>query len=143
MNQDVYRTLYCSRNWIQGDQAEQIAEVNSILQVAREKNGRHNVTGALLFNSGYFAQVLEGPRQAIEQIFETIQRDQRHGEVIVLETGYAATRDFSDWSMAYVQPPLQEHASDVGLALNQALLKPEESAGAVLDLLRTLVVQED
>lgn len=143
MNQDVYRTLYCSRNWIEGDQSKQIAEINSILQVARNNNGRNNVTGALLFNSGYFAQVLEGPRQAIERIFETIQRDQRHGEVIVLETGYTSTRDFSDWSMAYVQPPSVEHASDVALALNQAVQNPAESAGAVLDLLRTLVVQEE
>ena len=143
MNSDVFRILYCSRNLIEGAPALQFSEIDQILTTARTNNSLHQVTGALLFNSGYFAQVLEGPRLAIERIFEKIQRDQRHGEVTVLESGQTARRDFPDWSMAYVQPPSEAHATDLATALDQAMLHPAASGSAVLDLLRALVIQED
>ena len=105
MNSDVYKILYCSKNLIEGEDAKREAEITQILQTARRKNKEQNVTGALLFNSGYFAQALEGPRLAIEQIFERIQRDPRHGDVTVLSSQTDGHRDFPEWSMAYVAPP--------------------------------------
>lgn len=142
MSQEIYKALYCSRNFIEGDQVEKDAEISRILEVARVNNSRQDVTGALLFNSGYFAQVLEGPKAAIERIFEKIQRDPRHGDVTVLETGFASSRDFSEWSMAYVQSPTEQQANGVTATLYAALHHPEAAANAVLDLLRTLVVQD-
>ena len=50
------------------------------------------VTGALIFNSGVFAQVLEGRRQIIEGDFERIQRDRRHADVHVLAFEEARTQ---------------------------------------------------
>jgi len=86
MSGDIYKILYCSKNLIEGEHAKQDAEISQILQAARRNNKEQNVTGALLFNSSYFAQALEGPKLAIEQIFEKIQRDPRHGEVTVLSS---------------------------------------------------------
>ncbi len=143
MNNALYKILYCSRNLIEGEQAQSDAEISHILATARTNNSRRNVTGALLFNAGCFAQVLEGPRSAIEQIFERIQRDPRHSDVTVLESGDASERDFPDWSMAHVQPPTGVQASGVAAALDQAMMHPEASGREVLELLRTLVVQED
>ena len=37
-----------------------------------------------MFNSGCFAQVLEGPHHAIQATFERIQCDERHSDVTVL-----------------------------------------------------------
>jgi hypothetical protein len=144
MNSDVYKILYCSKNLIEGEDAKREAEITQILQTARRKNKDHNVTGALLFNSGYFAQALEGPRLAIEQIFERIQRDPRHGDVTVLSSQTDGHRDFPEWSMAYVAPP--GGGASAGMAsgtLDTALLHPAASAGEVLGLLRSLVMQED
>ena len=138
---DVYRILYCSRNFI--EEGGRDAEISHILASARANNGKKNVTGALLYNSGCFAQVLEGPRPAIEQIFEKIQRDQRHGDVTVLESGAAAGRDFPDWSMAHVRPPSQSESAGVTATLDEAMLHPAAAGSEVLTLLRTLVVQED
>ena len=105
MNSDVYKILYRSKNLIEGEDAKREAEITQILQTARRKNKEQNVTGALLFNSGYFAQALEGPRLAIEQIFERIQRDPRHGDVTALSSQPNGHIDFPEWSMAYVAPP--------------------------------------
>ena len=100
----LYRVVYCSRNLIGGMNPEQKIEIGQILQTARANNSRKQVTGALLYSEGYFAQVLEGPRGSVEEIFEKIQRDCRHGEVTVLECEEAEGRDFGDWSMAHVEP---------------------------------------
>ncbi len=143
MSNEVYRTVYCSRNTIEGQPSQREAEIQQILQVARVNNSQSSVTGALLFNSGYFAQVLEGPRSAVERIFERIQRDMRHGDVTVLENGYAEVRDFSEWSMAYVRPHSEKEANDAAVSLDRALFDPAASGGAVLDLLRDLVSRED
>jgi hypothetical protein len=143
MSSDVYKILYCSKNLIEGENAKRDAEITQILQTARRKNKEQDVTGALLFNSGYFAQALEGPRLAIEQIFETIQRDPRHGDVTVLSSQTGGHRDFPEWSMAYVAPPGGAASASMAVALDTVLSHPAASAGEVLGLLRSLVIQED
>jgi blue light- and temperature-responsive anti-repressor len=143
MHSAVYKILYCSQNLIEGENAKRDAEIAQILRAARRKNKEHNITGALLFNSGYFAQALEGPRLAIEQIFERIQRDPRHGEVTVLSSQTDGRRDFPEWSMAYVAPPGGTSDVMADVALDTALLHPTASADKVLSLLRSLVNQED
>jgi blue light- and temperature-responsive anti-repressor len=143
MNSDVYKILYCSKNLIEGENAKRDAEITQILQTSRRKNKEQNVTGALLFDSGYFAQTLEGPRLAIEQIFERIQRDPRHGDVTVLSSQTDGRRDFPEWSMAYVVPPGEVASGMAAVALDTPLLRPAASAEEVLGLLRSLVIQED
>ena len=142
MDSHLFRLVYCSRNLIEGDEAQQDKEIAQILSSARANNGLRQVTGALLFNAGYFAQVLEGPRPAIEGIFERIQRDPRHGNVTVLESGSAEQRDFPNWAMAHVQPPTDEQSAGIRSSLRLALLRPSENGTEVLDLLRSLVIQE-
>ena len=143
MNSDVYKILYCSKNLIEGENAKRDAEITQILQTSRRKNKEKNVTGALLFDSGYFAQALEGPRLAIEQTFERIQRDPRHGDVTVLSSQTHARRDFPEWSMAHVAPSGGLATAMAAVALDTSLLRPTASAEEVLGLLRSLVIQED
>jgi hypothetical protein len=143
MNSDVYKILYCSKNLIEGEDAKRDAEITQILQTSRRKNKEQNVTGALLFDSGYFAQTLEGPRLAIERIFERIQRDPRHGEVTVLGSQTHGRRDFPEWSMAHVAPPGGIASAMAAIALDTSLSRPTASAEEVLGLLRSLVIQED
>ncbi len=142
MTDPLYKIVYCSRNLIEGEPAEHDAEIDQILQSARKNNTRQNVTGALLFSSGYFAQVLEGPQPAIERIFEHIQRDPRHGDVTVLESGDAERRDFPDWAMAHVHPPSTDTSGTLSSLLSGALLRPTAEGGDVLELLKSLVIQE-
>jgi Sensors of blue-light using FAD len=102
MTTNLYRLVYYSRNRIQGTAAEVTAEVDAILVSAQRNNAPLGVTGALIFNAGMFAQVLEGDRQNVELIFERIQRDTRHGDVQVLAFEEAPNRGFPSWSMAFV-----------------------------------------
>jgi Sensors of blue-light using FAD len=102
MASDLYRLVYHSRNLISGLPPQIAAEVAQILEVSRRNNSRVAVSGALIFNAGIFAQVLEGARTDIEATFERIQRDERHGDVEVLAFEEAQSRSFPSWSMAFV-----------------------------------------
>jgi hypothetical protein len=102
MDDSSYRLIYISRNKIQGEAQQVHQEVAHILDVARQRNSEAGITGALMFNSGCFAQVLEGSLSAIEETFERIQCDSRHAEVVVLSFEPVDSRSFDSWSMAYV-----------------------------------------
>jgi hypothetical protein len=97
----LYRLVYFSRNKIGGGPSSIAAEVQSILTASQRNNPRLQLTGALIFNGGVFAQVLEGPNGSVEATFEKIQQDQRHGDVQVLAFDRADDRVFEKWSMGF------------------------------------------
>jgi hypothetical protein len=95
----LYRLVYMSRN----DITDEIdTQIDGILKTSRENNRLAEVTGALMFNTGCFAQVLEGPHNAIQTTFERIQCDERHSDVTVLLFEPSDKRAFSNWAMAYI-----------------------------------------
>ena len=102
MSKELHRLVYYSKNLMPGDADEIVAGIDEILSTSRTNNAKAGVTGALLFNSGCFAQVLEGPLEAVSETFERIQCDPRHSDVLVLEFAPARERSFSNWSMAFI-----------------------------------------
>ena len=102
LDHDLRRLVYYSRNRVAGEPGAMHETIRGILAASRTNNARVGVTGALMFNAGCFAQVLEGPGEAVETTFERIQQDERHGEVSLLAFEAVAARLFTDWSMAYV-----------------------------------------
>ena len=111
MPDELFRVLYVSRNRIAGPLDRLTSEIAGILATSRINNARAGITGALIVNSGFFAQVLEGPREAVEQVFEAIQQDRRHSDVQVLLATPITVRAFPNWAMAYVgQSPRHQDA---------------------------------
>ena len=76
-------------------------DVDDIVAVSRARNARLQVTGALITSPGRFAQILEGPRAAVDELMDSIRRDRRHAEVEVLLYDAIDGRRFPDWSLAY------------------------------------------
>ena len=138
----VYKLLYCSRNLLSGSLAEQETEVQKILESSRRNNVREGVTGALLFNGEWFAQTLEGPLDKVEATFERIQRDSRHADVTLLESGPTNGRIFADWSMAYAGTDETERARMQALRFGRVLENPSAAVLEVHELLESLVLQE-
>jgi len=143
MDKHLHRLVYCSRNRIQGSDAEIQAELESILASARKNNSVLEITGALLYNLGNFAQVLEGPLPAIERIFEVIQRDPRHSEVTVVYSGAAPARDFPEWSMAFIGSRDQQDVPLAAAAFHSVFSNEEGAGEQMLGALKDLVVSED
>lgn len=80
-------------------------EVEQILASARQHNPARQVTGALLFTGGHFAQLLEGTAPALADTMAAIAADLRHDSVTRLIDSPIARRRFADWSMAFVEAP--------------------------------------
>ena len=98
----LVRLAYVSRSTCDLSELDLRTQVTSILAVSRRNNGRDGVSGALLFNHGHFAQVLEGPSAAVEATFERIQHDDRHADVNLIECRAVTGRVFAGWAMAHV-----------------------------------------
>jgi hypothetical protein len=79
-------------------------EVDAIGRVSAEYNRARGITGVLVEISGVFFQVIEGPRDAVDELFREIRRDTRHQEVLVLSTmDGCESRLFPDWDMKTVR----------------------------------------
>jgi len=76
-------------------------ELLDLLQSARLKNTENNITGMLLYSEGTFMQVLEGGKEDLRRVYNSIQADLRHRNIIVMVTGMLKDRIFSKWSMSF------------------------------------------
>jgi lipase chaperone LimK len=96
----LYHLAYISKNAFVGTLEEQEKNLRSILGFAQRNNALLGVTGALLYSGGYYCQIIEGDRDVLENLFETIQMDRRHNEITVLHFEPIELRSFSEWAMA-------------------------------------------
>jgi len=137
----LHRVLYCSRNLIPGTPEAVAADIGSILATSRRNNARDGITGGLLFSDGCFAQVLEGPLDAVEGAFERIQCDERHSDVTVLQSGPIPARDFPDWSMAFAGPDAAGNPlADARMA--GAFAGQSDDGDKLLDMLKAVITRE-
>lgn len=81
--------------------AHQHFELNALVTVSRVRNAANNVTGALVFTEKRFAQSLEGSAASVRAIMDSIARDPRHTDMVIIHDGPIARRNFSRWSLAY------------------------------------------
>ena len=140
---DIHRLVYTSRNLIPGTEDEQVAIVSQILETSQRNNAKVGVTGALLFNSGSFAQVLEGPRAAVEATFERIQRDPRHSDVSVLQCEPVESRGFPTWSMAFIGQSVRGRALWNDIAGRTQFDLNRIEGDQLFSILHRIVVEEE
>jgi len=99
---DLLQLVYWSKRTPNYSLASQ-REVMEILECSRNWNSSANITGALMCSREYFAQLLEGPRDAVLSIFYgSIKFDRRHQDIIVMQEQFVVQRAFVEWSMALV-----------------------------------------
>ena len=78
------------------------AVVDSILEQSRRNNAPRGITGMLCFSEDIFLQVIEGGRNAVCDLFNTIVRDPRNVGVCILSYEEIAERRFGGWTMGQV-----------------------------------------
>jgi hypothetical protein len=91
--------LYTSRKTIPTD-CESI-EIANILAVASAHNLANGITGGLVNTRNAFAQLLEGPANAVDDLMSRISIDRRHENVRTLRLATITHRQLPGWSMAY------------------------------------------
>ncbi|MEQ8247835.1 MAG: BLUF domain-containing protein [Alphaproteobacteria bacterium] len=75
----------------------------------RKRNEERGITGIVVHHEGSFLQVLEGKREAVNGLFETIRNDPRHTAVTLLSRKSIAHREFGEASMAFVDTAGKAH----------------------------------
>jgi len=76
-------------------------DIQDILDVAREFNGKNHLTGMLLYREPYFIQALEGEKSIVDPLFAKISQDERHRNVILVFEEPIQRRTFAQWSMGF------------------------------------------
>jgi len=143
MANTMYRLVYYSRNHIAHNEAMFASNVEEILAKSRINNQRDEITGALLFNAGCFAQVLEGPLGKVEATFERIQQDERHGDVALLALDPIDHRSFPNWAMGFIGTSDIHAKRFAGIGSSSGFDPSRLSGDEIHSLLKDLAIEEE
>lgn len=77
------------------------SELRDLLAFARQKNKELDITGMLLYKTGFFIQVLEGDPENITQVYSSIKQDPRHENITLIYSETITERAFNEWSMGF------------------------------------------
>lgn len=114
-------------------------DATALLLQARARNAERGVTGMLLYKDGSFMQLLEGDEAAVQDTFDRIRNDPRHGGIQVLRDGPLEQRNFDGWSMGFRSVRPADLALVPGFADLALFTDPQVMAHAhiALKMLRT------
>lgn len=76
-----------------------VKALEKMVEAANSHNRQSDVTGILLFNGTHFFQLLEGPAENVQAIYEHICRDARHHNVVELMRDHGPSRRFGNVGM--------------------------------------------
>jgi hypothetical protein len=124
-----YRLIYSSEATAEMARSD----LQQMLEESRIRNARRDITGVLVFVDGVFLQVLEGERDDVDDLMQSIRRDPRHKDIKVFHEEEIDRRAFASWRMAYLSPRTEEVAAWAGL----------EGAGSIEGVLATLRTAPD
>jgi adenylate cyclase len=114
--QMIKRIKYVSRF----DKPHTEADIEAIGGQSRANNERLDLTGMLMASGGLFYQVLEGPAEAVDEVYARIANDSRHTDLLLLGSEENVERLYPDWSMEIIN---LDAASNVRLFPLKALVK--------------------
>jgi len=77
-------------------------DLQSIMLTSLIHNSKKHITGILLFDRGTFCQALEGEQRVVHELFKKIKNDPRHTNIITIFDDEIQARDFSSWSMRFI-----------------------------------------
>lgn len=73
-------------------------DLNLLATSSQIANNKLSISGFLIYQKGYFAQYLEGPKENVDLICEKIKQDERHNIVVWLENTIDKVK-FKEWDM--------------------------------------------
>jgi hypothetical protein len=128
----IHQLIYYSKStWKDGDPSL-LVQLRDIVTSAQRNNARAGVTGFLIFDKTWFVQILEGDRANVNEIYNKISRDKRHGGLNIINMRDAETRSFPSWAMGsairspemqgiYLQHGIGGHLDPIQLKSDQVI----------------------
>ena len=120
--------------------------IESILVSSTRNNPANDITGVLLATETQFLQVLEGPLEPLNAIFERIARDKRHEGTLLISFTEIEERKFPDWAMHGIglfdlNPELKSSLC-LKFGEENGNVRMPSTAHEVMDLLNILLAEE-
>jgi len=132
------RLIYHSENHLGADGGGMIKDLNTILSAAQRNNEKAGITGALLFDTLWFIQILEGERDVVSATLRRIMRDERHDELVVMDCRPADKRLFDTWSMGFAMLRGDDGTlyarHGIGKRLNPRVISGEQALSLAVEL---------
>nr|Q8S9F1.1 RecName: Full=Photoactivated adenylate cyclase subunit beta; AltName: Full=Photoactivated adenylyl cyclase subunit beta [Euglena gracilis]BAB85620.1 beta subunit of photoactivated adenylyl cyclase [Euglena gracilis] len=96
-------------------------DLSAIMRTATRRNAQQSITGTLLHVNGLFVQTLEGPKDAVVNLYLRIRQDPRHTDVTTVHMAPLQERVYpSEWTLTSATeemlatfPPLQDVLSQL------------------------------
>lgn len=131
----MLRVFYFSR----AAQAISDEQLRELLTSSRRNNALQGISGVLVHGGGLFAQILEGPEQAVLRLYVKIVDDRRHSDCRIVYISPANERMFQKWSMGVINSTPLEFQNIMALkALRQETVHSKVLTDAMSGFLRTL-----
>lgn len=135
----LYELLYSSAS----TQQMHSSELLQLLEHARQKNTRLQISGMLLYHRHEFMQIIEGEKDTVLRLWKKIHADERHSSPSVIYEGPITDRGFAGWSMGFrdldhVDPRAMEQVSgflDNGFT-SEVVAKNPSTARKLMTILR-------
>jgi hypothetical protein len=118
-----------------------MGDLDGILEEARTENFRRNITSCLVYHNARFAQILEGRKRDVLEVYAKIRTDHRYHRVTLLWEGEVAERYFEEWSMAFRQNSTSRRTDkERNFVSNMRLLSEfsDKSSGSLLSFWATI-----
>lgn len=77
-------------------------QVFSILNASWKKNRQNGIGGILLYDETFFIQLLNGPVDKVDRIYERIVEDNRHHTLHLIGKRFSKTQEFHEWNMGFL-----------------------------------------
>ena len=102
--QNLIQIIYISRSTFEATELVNGIEPNvaRILMKSRTNNKERGLVGVLYFGDGCFFQCLEGEEEAVDRLYATLLKDERHKDLKILSRKNIKALSFTDWAMKYV-----------------------------------------
>ncbi len=98
MNENqLYQITYIST----GSDYLRFEHIKEILEKSNLNNKKEGISGILVYCNKHFFQIIEGDREAVTELFQRIQIDSRHDNIVKIQEGYIEHRQFDNWNMAF------------------------------------------
>lgn len=75
-------------------------DIDGLVAKAADFNKAHDITGVLAIEGDRVCQILEGPESAVDALFSSIRKDERHLAVVQIEHRRIVKTAFETWGMA-------------------------------------------
>ncbi|MDX1452191.1 MAG: BLUF domain-containing protein [Oleiphilaceae bacterium] len=144
MNEPLIQLAYVSQATAPLDDVQLL----EILNISRKNNEQDAITGFLMHCDGNFFQVIEGPSETINPLYDRLLKDVRHHQVTKVMLRNIEQRIFGKWSMAFRSIAIKESEAIPGFSdfLNGYLAGMSDVPGAhpefiesdVLGIIRSL-----